>query len=251
MPLLTTPAILLRAFAYGESSRILRFYARDVGTLGVMAKGIRKSGARGGSGLETFAGGQLTVYMSPTRELQTFKEFSAARPRRGLGAGALRLGAASLVGELVLRHAGEEANPSLFGALDQALDRIECTEDSSVLPVALSGAWRIVSVLGYHPVLESCVSCGASLAADEIARFDFSAGGLRCGACAREGGPRVGPGARAQLRALIAGEVPLSPLLRPRAHLRLLSDFVTHHVSGARPLDSFAFLTRLVSEDDG
>ena len=49
--------------------------------------------------------------------------------------------------------------------------------------------------------------------------------------------------------ALVAGEAPQS-LLRPRAHLQLLSDFVTYHVSGSQPLGSFSFLARLLPEDD-
>ena len=93
------------------------------------------------------------------------------------------------------------------------------------------------------------MACGAALGGDEVGRFDFSAGGVRCSACA-DAGPRVGPGARAQLRALVTGSALGSPLAYARAHLHLLSDFVTYHVSGARPLGSFAFLSRMLPEDD-
>ena len=250
MSLVTTPAVLLRSYPYGESSRILRFFSRDAGLVGVMAKGIRKSMALGGSGLESFVGGTLTFYMRSTRDLQTFKEFAPLKRRRGLGAGALRLGGASIVAELVLKHAGEEANEPLFAAVDEALDRIEGCPEASVIASALSGAWGVVNALGYAPILESCVHCAAPLGLEETGRFDFSAGGVRCVRCSTQGGgPRVGPGARAQLRTLVMGEATPSPLLRPRAHLQLLSDFVTHHVSGATPLESFAFLARLVPDD--
>jgi DNA repair protein RecO (recombination protein O) len=250
MSLVTTPALLLRSHPYSESSRVLRFFTRDAGLVGVMARGIRKSGARDGSGLESFAGGTLTFYARSTRDLQTFKEFSTEKPRRGLGASPERLGGASLVAELVLRHAGEESNEPLFAALDQAFDRIEASDPASVIPVVISGAWSIVRSLGYGPVLESCVHCDEPLGVHEVGRFDFSAGGVRCPRCSVDAvGPRVGPGAREQLRALVAGEALPSPLLRPRAHLQLLSDFVTQHVSGTRPLESFSFLARLLPDD--
>jgi DNA repair protein RecO (recombination protein O) len=249
---ITTSAILLRAYPYSESSRILRFFTRDLGVVGVMARGARRSGAKGESGLETFAGGRLTVYVRSTRDLQTFKDFSVSRSRPGIGASVLRLGGASLVGEIVLRHAGEDANPVLFDALDGALDRLEATVEDRLIGEVLSEGWRLVSTLGYEPVLGECVECGEPLTSEETGRFDFGAGGLRCESCSdgRASGPRVGPLARAQLRALVAGESLSAELLKPRAHLTLLSDFITHHVSGGRLLESFAFLHQVVGDAD-
>ena len=250
MALVTTPAVLLRSFPYSESSRILRFFTRELGTVGVMAKGVRGRG-RAGSELGSFAGGILTLYVSATRELHTFKEFAASNPRRALGSSVVRLGAASVLGELVLRHAGEEANAALFEALESALDHLERAEEASVVAVVLSEGWHLVSVLGYRPVLGTCVSCGEPLGAQEMARFDFAAGGVRCPRCdVGPRGPRVGPAARAQLEALVEGVALPARLQRPRAHLKLLSDFITYHVSGTRPLDSFAFLNRVLAETD-
>ena len=72
-------------------------------------------------------------------------------------------------------------------------------------------------------------------------RFDFGAGGVRCTGCTGDlAGPRVGPGARAQLTALLEGRE--GPLTRPRAHLQLLDDFVTYPLAGGRPLRSVPFL---------
>jgi DNA repair protein RecO (recombination protein O) len=250
MSLVTTPAVLLRSYAYSDSSRILRFFTRDAGLVGVLARGVRKSGALGGSGLESYAGGDLMFYARSTRELQTLKEFTARRPRRGLGRDALRLGGAALMAELVLKHAGEESNEPLFARVEESLDRIEACPEAQLIAVVLSGAWGIVHALGYAPILESCVHCGGGLEGEETGRFDLLAGGVVCAGCAPHiAGPRVGPGARQQLRALVMGEALPSPLLRPRAHLQLLSDFVTHHVSGDRPLEAFSFLARLLPED--
>jgi DNA repair protein RecO (recombination protein O) len=249
MPLLTTPAILLRAHPYSESSRILRFYTRGAGALSALARGVRKSGGRDGTGLESFAEGTLTLFVREGRDLHTFKEFAATRARRGIGGGALRLGGASVLAELVLRHAGEEGNPPLYEALGRALDRLEGCDEGELIPAVLSESWRLVSALGYHPVLQVCVHCGAPLGADEMSRFDFPAGGVRCQSCGDQG-PRVGPGARAQLAALLSGGTLPSGVTRPRAHLQLLSDFVTYHVSGARPLGSFAFLAQMLPDDD-
>lgn len=254
MAVVSTPAIVLRAFPYGDTSRILRFLTLEMGVVGVVAKGVRKSGSKTGSGLETFAEGTLTFYHKGTRDLQTFKDFAPEKPRRGLPRQVLRFAGASLLCELVLKHAGEEAVPPLYRTLSEGLDGVEGGPKEDLPSVILAAGWHLVAVLGYRPVLDPCVRCGSSLGEKEMARFDFGAGGLRCARCSGEGdGPRVGPGARMQLRELIRGRPP-DGLLLPGAHLRLLSDFVTYHVSGGRPLKSFQLLQSLLrgkeEEDD-
>ena len=76
MSVVSTPAVLLRSFNYSETSRILKLYTKDLGLVSVMAKGIRRGGSRGQASPDTFSRGELTAYVRPTRELQTFKEFS-------------------------------------------------------------------------------------------------------------------------------------------------------------------------------
>lgn len=248
MSIVSTPAVLLRSFAYGETSLILRFYTRELGVVGVMAKGARRS-RRGADALETFATGTLTLYVKDSRDLQTLKEFDVGRSRRGLSTPLLRFAGASVLGEIVLRHAGEEGNPGLYRRLEEGLDRVEAWEAERLAPGILAEGWGLVAALGYRPVLEGCVECGRVLEDEgELARFDFSAGGLRCPACAGSG-PRIGPGARAQLLELLEGRPPAT-LRRPRAHARLLSDFVTYHVSMSRPLDSFRILTPLLPRSE-
>lgn len=242
-----TSALLLRAHPYGETSRVLRFLTRDRGIVGVMARGVR-SGK--GSDLATFAGGRLTYYHKQNRDLHTFKEFGVERSRRGLGRHPMRLAAASVLADLVLRHGGDAEAESLFDALERALDDLAETEAEAVPGVLLRDGWGLIAVLGYHPSLERCPSCGGVLDDTEIGRFDFEQGGVRCSRCAEGGGgPRLGPGARAQLAAFSAGSIP-SDLRKPRAHLQLLSDFVTYHLAGTRELASFRVLSAFLPPSD-
>ena len=247
MTLVTTRAVLLRSFPYSETSRVLHFYAETLGGVGVMARGVRTGSGKSGSGLGVFTEGALTLHVKPTRELQTLRDFAATRPRRALGVDVRRFGASSVLAEVILKHAGEEANPALFDALSVGLDRLSEVPPDRVITTLLREGWRLVSRLGYHPVVELCVECGAA-PGDALTRFDFAAGGIRCARCSRvESGPRLGPGARAQLAALLEdGDLP--EVDRPRAHLRLLGDFVTYHLSGGRPLASLAVLGALLEE---
>ena len=120
-----------------------------------------------------------------------------------------------------------------------ALRRMEVEPRPTIVGAVLAEGWSLVTALGYEPQIEGCVQCGRVLGASEVARFDLSAGGLRCSDCATDdSGPRVGPGARRQLSDLLRATVP-EDLGKPRAHLRLLHDFVIYHVSGSKPLKTF------------
>ncbi len=250
MSVVTAPAILLRSHPYSESSWILRFLSEDLGVVGVMAKGARKRQSLGSGSLETFAEGELTIYWKESRELQTFKDFSGTRSHRALSSRVLCFGGASVLAELVLRHAGSEGNQELYHHLAGALASIEASSESAQLPVILAGIWGIVESLGYRPMLEACAHCGTPLGPEEIGRFDFSAGGIRCAACGVEGGgPRLGPGARAEVEALLSDSIP-DRVTHPRGHLRLVRDFITYHVSDTHELRSFRFLIDQVPVDD-
>lgn len=243
----STPAILLRAHAYGETSRILRFYTRSHGLLSVMARGVRARAGKGSAAVDTFASGELSVFVRPQRDLHTMKDFSGTHPRSALGGDVLRFAGASAVSELVVTHTEQEAHPDVFAALESALDRLEGAPATDVPAACLSGLWRVVAAFGFPPELEACLACGEAFGADEVARFDLAAGGLLCPRCGDTGpGPRIGPVARAQLRALVAGAD--EPVTHPRRHLALLSDFIAFHVA-TRPLKAIRFLGDLLPPD--
>lgn len=244
----TTPAVLLRAHAYGETSRILRFYTRDHGLLSVMARGVRTRSGKGTTTLDTFATGELSAYVRAQRELHTMKDFACTHPRSALGADVLRFAGASAVAELVVAHTDQEPHPEVFQALESGLDDLEQAPPERVATACLSGVWRVVEAFGFAPELDVCVRCATPLGDEEVGRFDLDAGGILCAACAGPGsGPRVGPVARSQLRALLAGDQG-ALVTHPRRHLALLSDFVSFHVA-SKPLKSLRFLGDLLPPD--
>jgi DNA repair protein RecO (recombination protein O) len=231
----------LRAHAFGDTSRILRFYTEGHGLLSMLGHGVRGRAGKGGLTLSTFASGELLAYVRPHRDLHTMKDFACTRLRATLGRSVLRFAGASAVAELVVTHTDQEPHPEVFQALEAALDALDDVEDDAVPTVCLSGAWRIVQAFGFAPELEGCTRCGRAVGPEDVGRFDQGAGGILCPGCAEgASGPRVGPVARRQLRALVEGRWD-GPVTHPRRHLALLSDFVTFHVA-QRPLKSLRFL---------
>lgn len=249
MSVVTTRSILLRAHPFSETSQILRFYSRELGVLGVVAKGVRKTGGRHGGSLSTLAEGDLTVHVKGSRELQTFRDFSLLKLRRGLASDPRRFAGAAVLGELVLQHAGSEGNLVLYECLSGGLDHLEVVGSGSFLTPLLLEVWALIRELGYAPSVRACVACGKELEAGEMGRFDFPEGGVRCPRCPTQiQGPRLGPRAREQLAGLVERKLE-EELIRPRAHLRLASDFITYHISGGTPLRSMGVLEKLIPKD--
>jgi DNA repair protein RecO (recombination protein O) len=244
----TTPAILLRAHDYGDSSRILRFYTRDHGLLSVVARGVRGRSGKGTTALASFASGELGVYVKAHRDLHTMKDFHCSRLREGLGGEVLRFSGASAAAELVLGHAQQETQPGVFDALERALDLLDSVDGVTLPGTVLAALWSIIESFGFAPQLDGCIRCGGLLGSDEVGRFDFAAGGMRCAECAEgAAGPRLGPGARSQIDTFLHGDVP-EDFGHPRRHLALVSDFIAYHVA-SKPLKSLRFLGSVMPPD--
>jgi DNA repair protein RecO (recombination protein O) len=239
----TTEALILQTFPYGETSRILRLYTRDHGLQSAMAKGATRPHGRFGGVLESFTSGWATLYLKPHRDLQTLAAFELLRPRQLLGGDLLRFGGASLLSELVLRASSEEAQPRLFDALTAALDLLEAVPQPGLERTILTVMWQLTALLGFAPSLAECLACGRPLGPDEETRFSYGEGGVFCSECGQGGGGALLPArARAALQALVRGEE--VPLERTLGHWRLLERYLDHHVLEGGTLRSFEFIAQ-------
>jgi DNA repair protein RecO (recombination protein O) len=243
MALSNTEAIVLHAFDYLESSRIIRLLTRDAGVQSVLARGARKSRGRYGSALDLFAEGTAQIYMKPGRELHNLSSFEIARSRDDLAHDVGRFTAASTVAELTLRFGGEEENALLYDTVSDVLDRIARSAPEKTLEEGLAGCWRIVSVLGFTPELTSCALCHTPLRDADEAMFAHSSGGIVCASCSRlaPGGRKLPAAARAAIRHWLEDDSS-RPVSEPeaRSHQRLLREFLGAHLTDDRPLRAFA-----------
>lgn len=239
---MTTEAILLRTHPYSESSRILRFFTRELGLVSVIAKGERRGASKGYGGAGAFSEGVAVFVFRETRDLQTLREFAPANSRFGLARDVSRLAGASAAAELVLRHTWQEPHAGLYRAISTGLDRLEVAPQQEVLGHVLALAWTIVQTLGFGPELGACLCCGRALDSDEMGWFEMQAGGVGGSCCPSWGGSRrIGPQAREQLKSLLAGSAP-GELRGRRAHISLLRDFTSYHMLGGDRLSSLRFL---------
>ena len=96
--------------------------------------------------------------------------------------------------------------------------------------------------MGFAPVLDECVSCHDPIAAEGIASFSHSSGGVVCRRCAPVSGTtrHLPPEARASLRAWTTGTAAsLEDEPARRAHQRLLREFLSEHVADGRALRAY------------
>ena len=253
MTAVVTPAVVLHAFDYMESSRIVRLFTRDAGVQSALARGARSSRKRfgGGGALDLFVEGEAHFHVKPGRELHTLVGFDVSRSRPGLALEIGRFTAASALSELVLRFARDDAQPALYDAFLAALDRLAAAPAGQSREAGLAGAWRLVAELGFAPSVDACGSCHVAIPVDDPAPFSHPAGGVLCAICARLGGAtrRLPPEARAALRRWTtegegtadSGELDTgvaSPLDdgAGRAHQRLLREFLREHLTDGRPM---------------
>ena len=119
MALVSTDAIILQAYAYGDTSRILRLLTRAHGLQSVIAKGAKGPRSRFGGVLEPFVEGIATFQLRDGRDLHTLSGFELLRARQALGGELLRIGGASLIALALLFERRRES----FIRLGQRLRR--------------------------------------------------------------------------------------------------------------------------------
>jgi DNA repair protein RecO (recombination protein O) len=189
VPLVTSRALILQAFAYSESSKILRLLTEDHGVRSVIAKGAQRPKSRFGGVLEPFTEGYAQLYLREGRDLHTLGGFDLIRSRQQLGRDLTGFAGASLLCELALRFGTEEPAAPLFASVSAALDRIASAPSDMTAATATAAAWSAISLLGYRPELAACVACGTPVEARHPTRFDVAAAPTCTPARVRRGSP--------------------------------------------------------------
>jgi DNA repair protein RecO (recombination protein O) len=240
--LVSTPAVVLHAFSYGETSKIVRLATEGFGVQSVIAKGAMRPRSPFGGRLQALSEGTAQFYHRPHRDLHTLRAFDVIDQHAVLAADVQRYAAATALAELVLRFAQEEPQPDVYHGLASAL-RVLAGADAGAVPyAALAALWYEIGILGFAPTVDACVRCGRPLASR--APFSLAEGGLLCGQCARGAGHRaLSPDDRGALEAFVTGSYEVRPLPARHiaAHRHLLARFVRRHVADDRDLPALAF----------
>src|SRR5690349_14911201 len=122
MAILRGEGIVLRAYALGDTSRIVVVYTRELGTVRLVAKGARSTPSRFGFALEPLSRGRYVFYHKPDRDLQLLSQADTIDAVGSRVNDLTRLAHASAAVELVDRLVwGEEPHPELYDLLAETL----------------------------------------------------------------------------------------------------------------------------------
>ena len=201
MPVLRDRALLLKRFAYSESSLVAHLCTREHGRIHVLAKGAYRATSRYFAVLDFLDTLELEWQHDPRRDLGTLRSGSVAVRRRRIPEDGDRWSAAGTMLELAdLASRPGHPDPELYDLLEKGLAALDAGSLGSAATLA-AFELAYLAVLGLAPSLETCAACGGE--APPIARsdtapraaFSAGAGGRLCRRCAEEArasGRRVG-----------------------------------------------------------
>lgn len=243
MTLYRDQGVVLRTIKLGETDRIVTILSQGHGKIRAVAKGVRKPGSRFGARLEPMTHIAFQCYrgrsdLDVVNQVETIDANRALREHYGCLTHAVSMLEAT---DQVAQD--REPNPALYRMLVRAL--LTLAADPSPL---VSGAffWKLLSLEGFHPMLDECVRCGAGEGGEEVefVAFDLDEGGVLCVGCGRFAGKRMSPEALVQMRRILGGELraalaePPGPVTVETERLALSS--LEHHLE--RRLRSAALL---------
>lgn len=229
-----TPAIVVGAIRYGESSRVVKLATRDVGLQSAIAKGALRPRSRFGASLQLLASG--TAHLIAGRgELATLAAFDLENLHQGIARSVTAFNSAAVLAELAGRFLAPIPHPESFDALARGLNLLDGAPETVVELAALRSIWRMVDALGVSPSLSRC-------ARDEVmvppgaAALSLREGGVLCATCAVAGATTRLTGAdRLALEFFLTGEGEAPDLdgRHLKAHRRLLARWIKTHLAEA------------------
>ncbi len=169
--------IVIRTTDYGEANKILTLYTRELGKIGVMARGAKRPKSRLSSISQLFTHGhyvfQKTSGLGVLNQGEIVKSFRDLRADIFLTAYAAYI--VELLDKLTEQH---EINPYLYELLFQTLQYIDEGLDYEILTRIFEVKMLRVAGVGLH--VDGCVHCGAT---EGEFSFSIKEGGFLCHRC--------------------------------------------------------------------
>jgi DNA repair protein RecO (recombination protein O) len=240
-----TEAIIIGSMNLGEADKLITFFSLDRGRLRGVAKNARKSFRRFGAGLELFTHARLHLYEKEHQELVRIESADIISQHFEMTGDLDRMAAGSVILELVREIAPEgERNAQAFLLLAHILHLLNGGANALFLLKIFE--IRFLSLLGFQPKLDKCLSCGCG--AERAMVFYGLKGGVFCPDCIVSSGEdqiRLSPGAIGFYYHALRMDLDKVTRLKPSADIMRELDqaFTSHtlHILGKR-LKSTAFL---------
>ncbi|HHY72978.1 MAG TPA: DNA repair protein RecO [Bacillus bacterium] len=169
--------IIIRTNDYGETNKIVTLFTREMGKIGVMARGAKKTQSRLTSVSQLFIHGHFLVQIGAG--LGTMQQGEMISSFRALREDLYKAAYAAYIVELTDKLTEEKkTNPYLFELLYQTLHFMNEGIDLDILTYIYE--MKMLNIAGIYPKLDGCVCC--SKAQGKFA-FSIREGGFVCHRC--------------------------------------------------------------------
>lgn len=225
--------IVIRTMDYKEADRIVTIYARELGKISFVAKGVRKVKSRYGAACQLFTYGQFSIYL--TRQLGTLRHAEISNSFHTLRVDLDLIAYAGYLTELLdLMTLERTPDESLFASYLAGLVALEERRTARIIIHIFE--LKMLQESGYAPQFRTCVLCAANQSEKPFV-LSPKAGGVVCDRCLHHD-----PAARIisqTARRLLStmqqmdieqlGTVDLKAETMHELH-RLLRDFINYHI---------------------
>ena len=190
--------VVLRTYKLGESDRIIVLLTEQHGKVRAVAKGVRKTKSKFGGRLEPMSHVQLLLHEG--RDLDIVNQVDTVESLAPLMVDLDHMTRGMAVLEAVDQMAMDrEPNPQLYRMLVGVLRTIAISDSPLVVPAFF---WKLLSLEGVRPELDTCVRCGDP---EPLVAFDMDHGGVLCRTC-RSGAP-ISADALELMRMILGGQL--------------------------------------------
>lgn len=196
--------LVLRSVDTKESDKILTVLTAGMGKLPVVAKGARSRRSKVTAATQLLAYSELVL--SESHGWQYLSEASTIELFDGVRQDVELLSLASYFAELTESVTYEESESgAILSLLLNALYALGTLQRPQML-VKAAFEMKLMALIGFEPLLESCAYCGASRPAEPV--LDIQGGVLRCRNCGVGGGKcaLLTPGALEAMRHVLYGD---------------------------------------------
>ena len=168
---------ILRTQDYGETHKIVTLLTREMGKMGAIARGAKKTRSRMAAITQPFIHGDFLIQTGTG--LGTIQQGDVIHSHRKIREDIFLTAYASYMVEMADKLTEQRKYyPGLMEELLEAMSRMESGQDPEIL--ASMFEWKMYNVAGFAPVVHQCVSCGNN---EPYAAFSIQEGGLLCSRC--------------------------------------------------------------------
>ncbi|WP_433743208.1 DNA repair protein RecO [Falsibacillus pallidus] len=169
--------IVIRATDYGESNKIVTIFTRELGKVGMMARGAKKTNSRLSSVSQLFTYGYFLFQKSSG--LGTLQQAEIIHSFRTIREDLFQTAYSTYIADLLDKSVEDrKPNPFLFELFYQTLNYINEGYDPDIMMNIFE--MKVLPVLGHYPVLDRCAVCGST---DGEFGFSIRENGFICHRC--------------------------------------------------------------------